>query len=210
MATTLYYTNILTPVETIERGALVISDDGKIAYVGTTENAPQVAGKKIDLRGRYVVPGFIDVHTHADNIAEHPLAELQRAAEEPAEASGTKAVAAADTNASAETIVITSLNYQGGVAVIRFTGSPTRDYILQAKDSLEAGSWSNIGTNQASVGHARPDGLSYLGVRFGQGLGCGRRADGTDGSGGSRSHGNIGVEQRHQCWKALNVTAVSQ
>jgi N-acetylglucosamine-6-phosphate deacetylase len=64
MATTLYYTNIFTPVETIERGALVISDDGKIVYVGPTESAPRVEGKKIDLRGRYVVPGFIDVHVH--------------------------------------------------------------------------------------------------------------------------------------------------
>jgi N-acetylglucosamine-6-phosphate deacetylase len=64
MATTLYYTNIFTPEETIERGALVITDDGKIAYVGPTENAPQGDGKKIDLRGRYVVPGFIDVHVH--------------------------------------------------------------------------------------------------------------------------------------------------
>jgi len=64
MATTLYYTNIFTPVETIERGALVISDDGKIIYVGSTEDAPRVDGKKIDLRGRYVVPGFIDIHVH--------------------------------------------------------------------------------------------------------------------------------------------------
>ena len=64
MTTTLNYTNILTPVETIERGTVVVSDDGKIAYVGPTENAPQVKGKKIDLHGRYVVPGFIDVHVH--------------------------------------------------------------------------------------------------------------------------------------------------
>jgi len=64
MATTLYYTNILTPVETIERGAVVVSDDGKIAYVGPMENAPQVEGKRIDLRGRYVAPGFIDAHVH--------------------------------------------------------------------------------------------------------------------------------------------------
>ena len=64
MATTLYYTNIFTPTETIEGGAVVISDDGKIAYVGATENAPQVEGIKIDLRNRYVVPGFIDVHVH--------------------------------------------------------------------------------------------------------------------------------------------------
>src|SRR4030067_3171085 len=64
MATTQYYTNIFTPAEAIERGAVVISDDGKIVFVGAAENAPQVEGIKIDLRNRYVVPGFIDVHVH--------------------------------------------------------------------------------------------------------------------------------------------------
>jgi len=64
MSSTLYYTNILTPYETIERGSLVISDEGKIAYVGALENAPRQDGRMIDLRGLYVAPGFIDIHVH--------------------------------------------------------------------------------------------------------------------------------------------------
>ena len=64
MATTLYYTKILTPYELIERGALVISDEGKITYVGSMDDVPRVVGKTIDLRGRLVVPGFIDIHVH--------------------------------------------------------------------------------------------------------------------------------------------------
>ena len=46
--------------------------DGKIAAIG------RVAGKakqQIDATGLVVAPGFIDVHTHADEVAEMPLAE---------------------------------------------------------------------------------------------------------------------------------------
>jgi len=54
-------------VEVIERGAVVISDEGKILYTGLLEDAPRVGGLQIDLRGRFVAPGFIDIHTHGGN-----------------------------------------------------------------------------------------------------------------------------------------------
>lgn len=38
--------------------------DGRIARVGNLAGAP--AGRVIELDGRYVVPGFIDIHSHAD------------------------------------------------------------------------------------------------------------------------------------------------
>lgn len=64
MAITLFYSNILTPTESISPGAMVISDDGKIVYVGQMDNAPEMPGRRFDMRGLTVVPGFIDIHVH--------------------------------------------------------------------------------------------------------------------------------------------------
>lgn len=77
----LYYTNILTPTQVIKNGAIAISED-QIAYVGSMENVPEVSGLKMDLRGKYVVPGFIDVHVHggkgiAFGESNDPHKELQ-------------------------------------------------------------------------------------------------------------------------------------
>jgi N-acyl-D-amino-acid deacylase len=46
---------------------------GRIAALGSLGGA--TAPTVIDARGLIVAPGFIDVHTHADEIAEHPRAE---------------------------------------------------------------------------------------------------------------------------------------
>ncbi len=64
MTTTLfYYTNIVTPTEVIEHGAVVVSED-KIIYVGPMENAPYDCDLRLDLRGKFLAPGFIDMHVH--------------------------------------------------------------------------------------------------------------------------------------------------
>ncbi len=47
--------------------------DGAIARVGTLRG--ESAAQTIDATGRIVAPGFIDVHTHADDPAESPLLE---------------------------------------------------------------------------------------------------------------------------------------
>jgi N-acyl-D-amino-acid deacylase len=55
------------------RRADVAIVNGTIAAVGTI---PRGAGREtIDVTGRIVAPGFIDVHTHADGLADEPLAE---------------------------------------------------------------------------------------------------------------------------------------
>ncbi len=55
------------------RRADVAIKDGRIAAIGTL---PRDSAKDvIDARRLVVAPGFIDVHTHADDIADTPLAE---------------------------------------------------------------------------------------------------------------------------------------
>lgn len=50
---------------TIENAA-VVAEDGIISYVGPQENMPALNGEavEIDARGRAVLPGFVDSHTH--------------------------------------------------------------------------------------------------------------------------------------------------
>ncbi len=61
--TLLYFANIVTPTEVIEHGAVAISE-GNIVYVGAMENAPHHCEYRLELRGKYLAPGFIDMHDH--------------------------------------------------------------------------------------------------------------------------------------------------
>lgn len=65
-STLLYLANIVTPTEVIEHGAVVISD-GKIVYVGDIENAPHGCDLRLDMRGKFLTPGLIDIHVHGGN-----------------------------------------------------------------------------------------------------------------------------------------------
>jgi N-acyl-D-amino-acid deacylase len=47
--------------------------DGRIVRIGTIPAAD--ARERLDAKGLVLAPGFIDVHTHADDVASHPLAE---------------------------------------------------------------------------------------------------------------------------------------
>jgi N-acyl-D-amino-acid deacylase len=55
------------------RRADVAIKAGRIAAIGTIPRAD--GAEAIDATGLIVAPGFIDVHTHADDLAEHPRAE---------------------------------------------------------------------------------------------------------------------------------------
>ncbi len=51
---------VVTPYRVIENGE-VRFENGVITYVGATENRPEPA---FDAGGKYIAPGFIDIHTH--------------------------------------------------------------------------------------------------------------------------------------------------
>jgi len=76
-----------TPVGTIAQAMAV--RDGKIMAVGSNDSIVRLAGPntdKIDAKGRMVMPGIIDTHTHIHNnalsdwVAKHPEAEQENAA----------------------------------------------------------------------------------------------------------------------------------
>src|SRR5437870_10876435 len=55
------------------RRADVAVRGGTIVAIGSID--PATARLVVDAAGRFVTPGFIDVHTHADDIADTPRAE---------------------------------------------------------------------------------------------------------------------------------------
>jgi len=61
---------IITPMRVIDNGALGVSD-GKISYVGPKDEIkiPKNA-RVIDVAGKYLAPGFIDIHLHGGGGAD--------------------------------------------------------------------------------------------------------------------------------------------
>lgn len=43
---------------------VIISESGKIEFIGNDKTAPKTNGRKINVRGKYLSPGFIDQHVH--------------------------------------------------------------------------------------------------------------------------------------------------
>ena len=67
---------VFTPQNVLERRAVIVSDEGKIAFVGKMEDAPQVAGPHFNLRGRILAPGFIDIQVHGGNGIDFTVGNL--------------------------------------------------------------------------------------------------------------------------------------
>ena len=64
--------NVLDGIGSEAITADVALKDGRIVTVGRVSGD---VAEVIDAGGQYVAPGFIDVHTHSENIAEQPVAE---------------------------------------------------------------------------------------------------------------------------------------
>jgi len=67
MTITLNHTTIFTPDRVFEDAALVVGESGSIEYIGAMDCAPRSDGPILDMRGRIVIPGMIDIHVHGGN-----------------------------------------------------------------------------------------------------------------------------------------------
>ena len=86
LGTGLFSTAQVTPFDIVLENARIIDGtgapsrtgdvgirDGRIASIGRLAGQP--AKERLNLGGLALAPGFIDVHTHADDVASRPLAE---------------------------------------------------------------------------------------------------------------------------------------
>jgi N-acetylglucosamine-6-phosphate deacetylase len=64
MALTLHQARLLTPTGVSNAASIVVSDEGHVALAGAGPRASTVDGPCIDLDGRLVAPGFVDLHVH--------------------------------------------------------------------------------------------------------------------------------------------------
>ncbi len=68
VATVLYYNGTIIPMETeaISYVEAIVSENGKIAFVGDLKDAEKLFpnATKTDLKGKTLLPGFIDPHSH--------------------------------------------------------------------------------------------------------------------------------------------------
>lgn len=59
--------------DTVIRDATVLVRDGRIAAIGAARNVPVPSGaRRIDGRGKYLIPGLADMHTHLYSDGETP------------------------------------------------------------------------------------------------------------------------------------------
>ena len=63
--------NIVTPKGIIEDGAVTV-ENGVITYIGSTAGIPQDSAEleTVDAAGKYILPGFIDVHVHGGMLED--------------------------------------------------------------------------------------------------------------------------------------------
>ncbi len=65
----IYNARLITPERIIENG-YVIYENGKITDLGKDINLSEYNGEKTDAKGRYLAPGFIDIHCHGGGGAD--------------------------------------------------------------------------------------------------------------------------------------------
>lgn len=68
---------ILTPLEEINDGVIIVNEKGRITFCGKRNSAPQIEGKRVNLKDRIIAPGFIDIHVHGGNGVAFGMGSLE-------------------------------------------------------------------------------------------------------------------------------------
>jgi len=64
MALTLENMRLLTPEHEILNAVLQVDEDGRIGYCGPAAGVKEPRGERVDIQGKMVIPGLIDIHVH--------------------------------------------------------------------------------------------------------------------------------------------------
>lgn len=146
---------------------LALQNDGRIVICGFFD---QVNGVEVPHLARLNPDGSLDrtFRPQFQTFAQFNRSRFSNPRRIPV-ASLTKPAAVAGTAGAPETVVITSMQLEGKVAVIRFTGTPFQPYVLQARAALTAEQWISLSTNQCAAngnGLLRDSDASQYTMRF--------------------------------------------
>lgn len=64
MVLTLKNANVITPHKKYKQYAIQVSEQGMITYLGPMQDVPPAEGETLDVAGRIIIPGLIDIHVH--------------------------------------------------------------------------------------------------------------------------------------------------
>ncbi len=92
-----------TPLGEVRDAALVVGEDGRVAWVGRAADAP-AADNRFDVGGSCVVPGFVDSHAHLVFAGDRSEEFAARMAGRPYSAGGIRTTVAATRNAPDEVL----------------------------------------------------------------------------------------------------------
>ena len=67
---------IFKPAETLKKGTVGISEDGLIQSISTGSTGTETAEEKINLKGKSLIPGMIDIHVHGGKGVAFGIGDL--------------------------------------------------------------------------------------------------------------------------------------
>jgi RNA polymerase sigma factor (sigma-70 family) len=137
---------------------VALQEDGRIVICGwfskvNGTECPHIARLNPDgsLDPTFQTPFLTLEQFNRDRFAKRrrvPVQQLSPSASANAAANATENASAASVM---QTVSITSLGMEQNTAIVSFAGNPRQVYILQAREALKSGAWSNVATNQTGA-----------------------------------------------------------